>query len=616
MDSSNNIFVSGTLGWDQMCLIKFNSLGVVQWDRIWGPINWNQRGEAVLIDSLDNVYLIGHAQSYVCIVKYSNSGILHWELTYSVNDFEQCWDATIDSLGNFYFVGFRRTGFNIVDYYLIKFHTRPNILINSPKLNELFGEIAPDFNITIITDSINTSWYSIDNGNTNIFFIGSTGTISQAAWTIIDDGQVIIQFYTNNSAGYIGSSNVTVNKDTTPPQITIDSPTPYQYFGETVPIFNLSIIEPYLNTTWYTLDNGVTNITFSGSTGQINQSEWDKKTDGLVILQFYANDTLGYLGFKEINLTKDATFPQITINSPNPSAFFEEIPPNYDITIVEDNPNTTWYSLDNGMTNITFSGSTGQINQSEWDKTADGLVTLQFYANDSAGNTAYNEVIINKDAILGQITINSPTSNQFFGVVTPNFDLDIDEYHLNTTWYTLDDGLINITFSGFTGQINQSEWDKKGDGTVYLRFYANSTLGNEGSSGVSILKDLIAPISSIVFTPYEGTITVSKSTTFTLTAEDGIGSGVSVIKYKINNSNWVDYSSPFDLSDYDYGDYLISYYSIDNVDNAEVENSFLVKLVPLPTTPAISGYNVFILINIIGLISLIVIKKRSLFKTN
>lgn len=118
LDSSNNIFVAGTIVED-ICLLKFNNLGVVQWNRTWGSFI-SEVGKAVLIDSSDNVYIIGHASSYVCIVKYSNLGMFHWDLIYNSNDFEQCWDAAIDSLGYCYLAGFRRTGFNVVDYYIIK----------------------------------------------------------------------------------------------------------------------------------------------------------------------------------------------------------------------------------------------------------------------------------------------------------------------------------------------------------------------------------------------------------------------------------------------------------------------------------------------------------------
>ena len=77
----------------------------------------------------------------------------------------------------------------------------------------------------------------------------------------------------------------------------------------------------------------------------------------------------------------------------------------------------------------------------------------------------------------------------------------------------------------------------------------------------------------IVFTPDSGTNSVITSTTFTLTANDGSGSGVSVIRYKINDSSWIDYTDGFDLSGYAIGYYNISYYAIDNVGYTENVNS-------------------------------------------
>ena len=41
---------------------------------------------------------------------------------------------------------------------------------------------------------------------------------------------------------------------------------------------------------WYTIDEGVTNISISSSTGTIDQTEWDKKGEENVMIRFYAND--------------------------------------------------------------------------------------------------------------------------------------------------------------------------------------------------------------------------------------------------------------------------------------------------------------------------------------
>jgi hypothetical protein len=217
------------------------------------------------------------------------------------------------------------------------------------------------------------------------------------------------------------------------------------------------------------------------------------------------------------------------------------------------------------------------------------------------------------------IVINSPSQNEFFGNNTPNFDIFIDNPFIKTTWYTIDSGITNITFSGFTGTINQSEWDKKGDESVNIRFYGNDTWGFIGYTEVTVQKDIISPTSLISYIPYGNTSIVNRSTTFTITADDSTGSGVSVIRYKINNSGWIDYSTFFNLSIYISDYHLIYYYSIDNRGNTEGINTLLVKLVEIspepsepsePSIPSIIGYNTFLLLGILCAISIILVKYR------
>ena len=235
------------------------------------------------------------------------------------------------------------------------------------------------------------------------------------------------------------------------------------------------------------------------------------------------------------------------------------------------------YSLD-GQTNITILGNT-TIPMLE-----DGPHTVQVFGNTSTGFMVQSDIRhFSIDTEPPEIIITSPSQNQFIGSETPNFDISIVEPNLNTTWYTLDDGLINKTFTGLIGTIDQIEWDKKGHGAVTIRFYANDSFGGEGYAEVVINKDLNPPTSLVSFIPHKGINEVNRSTAFILTAADGVGSGVSVIRYKINNTGWVDYTGPFDLSIYAYGDYIISYQAIDLVNNIETENTLLVRLVELPS---------------------------------
>ncbi|MHA2031074.1 MAG: OmpL47-type beta-barrel domain-containing protein [Candidatus Kariarchaeaceae archaeon] len=293
--------------------------------------------------------------------------------------------------------------------------------------------------------------------------------------------------------------------------------------------------------------------------------------------------------------------------------------PNYDIgdnllegllLSYENTTNLEWkgYSLD-GNVNMTILGNTTIILPD------DGTHSIQvFGSNSQSANFQSKLKYFSVDTKAPVITINSPVPHEFFGISAPNFDISIDEPFLNFTWNTLDGGIINKTFSGFTGTIDQTEWDKIGNGSVTIRFYANDSTGNQGYEEVKILKDTITPTSLISFKNYGGFNMVNVSTTFTLTADDAKGSGIQLIRYKINDSSWNTYSSPFDLSNLEPGYYNITYQAIDNVGNIEIENSILVRLIEIPSPPSggsIGSFNIFILLSLTGLLIVIVYRKKS-----
>ena len=88
--------------------------------------------------------------------------------------------------------------------------------------------------------------------------------------------------------------------------------------------------------------------------------------------------------------------PAFSIISPLPNDQFGDIAPDYTIIIDGGDNDTKWYTLDNGITNYTFVGLSGSINQSLWNNTARGIVTIRFYMNDSRGFISYEEVSIEK----------------------------------------------------------------------------------------------------------------------------------------------------------------------------------------------------------------------------
>ena len=268
-------------------------------------------------------------------------------------------------------------------------------------------------------------------------------------------------------------------------------------------------------------------------------------------------------------------------------------------------PDWLGYSLD-GASNKTIMGNTTIPFPSE------GVHNIQVFGNNSIGTMFQSEIrYFEIDTSPPVIQINSPDSDQFFGIIAPTYEIFITESHLNTTWYSLNNGITNITFSGLIGTINQTLWDNIIDGDVSMIFYANDTWGFEGYTTITVRKDTEPPVSLITYTPYGVINIVNKSTTFTINTDDGTGSGVSIIRYKINDSTWIEYTGPFDLSSYTYGDYEIIYQTIDNVGNIEDEKSIIVTLIEIPTKqPGIPGYHLFVILGVISIVSAVIIKKR------
>ena len=200
----------------------------------------------------------------------------------------------------------------------------PNITINSPNSNDLFENNAPNYDITILEENLDTIWYSLSNGtfttiNTTITLL--SGIIDQKRWDTLPEGNVILRFYANDTLGRIRFAEVTIRKDVNAPIITINNPQDSDVIEAIAPNFNISIVESNLDKTWYSL-NGGANITFTGLTGTINQTLWDALLEGNVVLRFYANDTLGRIGFQEITVIK-------RISQPSPPGI-----PGYDIMLL------------------------------------------------------------------------------------------------------------------------------------------------------------------------------------------------------------------------------------------------------------------------------------------
>ncbi len=232
--------------------------------------------------------------------------------------------------------------------------------------------------------------------------------------------------------------------------------------------------------------NTIWNTTLIGNYWD-NYDGVDANGDGIGDTPYTIPGTAGNLDYLPI---WDDIAPIIIINSPNPNDVFGNSAPNFDVTITEPNLDEMWYTLDSGLHNYT-SEEIGTIDQSAWDATSEGNITLTFYAIDKLGNIGSAGVIIIKDVLVLTITINSPDAGEVFGNDTPSFDITVTGVNLDTVWYTLN-GSIPYYIDSFSGTINQTEWSALAEGNITLTFYANDSIGNLASEEVNIVKSFTA----------------------------------------------------------------------------------------------------------------------------
>jgi len=201
---------------------------------------------------------------------------------------------------------------------------------------------------------------------------------------------------------------ITDRKDDLPPIISFLSPEEFDAFSTTAPDFEVSIDEYILNETWYRIKNTTEtyisgNFSFIYPSGTVSQSIWDLfGNNDEIVLEVFANDSVGNEASEEISLWKDIGAPILTIMKPLNNSDYAWLSPKFNITITDVRLDESWYTIDNDPTkyqiDITTSGDYGgDINQLAWDEIANGsIVVIRFYANDTGGNTVMIKVILTK----------------------------------------------------------------------------------------------------------------------------------------------------------------------------------------------------------------------------
>ena len=185
--------------------------------------------------------------------------------------------------------------------------------------------------------------------------------------------------------------------------------------------------------------------------------------------------------------------PTISIISPSIDSYYVN-PPTIQVSITDiSEVNETWYAVIGSGINHTFTGTSFEVDTTSWTNHVDGPIIIRTYANDSYGNLAFVDLSINKDTTNPQILINEPLGGTEFGVDPPSFNLTINESNIFQFWYKINDSSTSYFISVVSGNnvftMDSSVWDAISDGHVLISFYTNDTVGNIGTTSVTILKD-------------------------------------------------------------------------------------------------------------------------------
>lgn len=218
---------------------------------------------------------------------------------------------------------------------------------------------------------------------------------------------------------------------------------------------------------------------------------------------------------------------------------------------------TTVTATSNG--NGTYTATLAAPNRTSYNVNSDHYYPITVVATNKAGTAT---TVNDQTATLGSslrlrvlektaptISISSPTSNQYFGVATPEIKFTLtDEANgsgiaINTLKITVDSKVYTNTTSGVTASVITNGYSVTCvpttlmDGTHTVKIEVEDNDGNKAtSSSISFVTDTIAPTLNVTNPSTNGTFVPNAALTVTGTTSDST-SGVPTVKITLNGTD-------------------------------------------------------------------------------
>jgi len=352
--------------------------------------------------------------------------------------------------------------------------------------------VATDADNDALTYSLtqNPSWLSIS----------SSGLISGTAPAVTADTNYAVTIRVSDSKDFatqtynliVRNNGIVIPPDTTPPVINIIYPVNSADYTSHITSINYTATDANLASCWYSLNNGVTNVTVLCN----NLITGISSVQGANTWKIYANDTAGNIASRSVTFNVNILVipnnpPVITstaITSVNESTAYS-----YQVIATDADNDVLTYSLTTAPAWLSINSATGLISGTAPDVSANTNFNIVITVSDGVDivTQSYTLTVVNivsppGDTIPPVINIISPTNGATYASHITSINYTATDANLATCWYTLDNGVTNVTttcnalITGITSLEGTNTW----------RVYANDTAGNTASQTVIFTVDL------------------------------------------------------------------------------------------------------------------------------
>ncbi len=413
----------------------------------------------------------------------SNDGVLYW---YNV--------STYDQYGNFNQTETR---------YITLTSDQPPVVNLTFPLNQTYNSVQTELNYTATDDSLDTCWYSIDGGASNITITCGTNVTGlnsgegSSTWTI----------YANDSIGQESSDSVTFFVDSITPLIQFVSPTTATgNFSQNFIEANITASDTNLDTITIYLYNSTGLVQTNTSTNSTFFVNFTGLPDETYSLNATVNDTLNNVNQTETRtIILDTTNPTINYVAPteNSGVFRNQDYVLINVTAVDNNLNTILIRLYNSTNDLINTTSTSTSpNFINFSSLSDGLYFYNATANDTFGNSIdlpTNDITLDTTNPLIDYTTGTPANGSvlsqdfvFVNVTLTETNFQNITFRLynstdlvNETTYTTK--ILNINFTGLsdeTYEFNVTIFDKTSNSNSTI---TRTVILDTGSPQITIL---------------------------------------------------------------------------------------------------------------------------------